>query len=120
MAAIIARTPRRGRCARAPGRSHALWLEEVAAGARFVLRTNSIYALDSAAASGAGVAVLPCFLGDAEARLARVALPSPVPSPELWLAVQQDLQRSPRVRAAIAFLDDVLAETRPLLRGALP
>ncbi|OWT80825.1 MULTISPECIES: LysR family transcriptional regulator [unclassified Achromobacter] len=61
--------------------------------------------------SGAGVAALPCFLGDAEKTLVRVENPATPFCPDLWLITHRDLKRNKAVRAAMdywaeAFLND--------------
>ncbi len=48
------------------------WLEGRISKATVVLRTNEIVAMLEAAASGAGLAVLPCMLADADPRLMRI------------------------------------------------
>jgi DNA-binding transcriptional LysR family regulator len=55
---------------RVPG---ALWLEAHGAGARIVLRGNSIMAVLNACLAGLGVTVLFCHLGDVEPTLVRVS-----------------------------------------------
>lgn len=76
-------------------------------------------ALVAAARAGAGVAVLPRFLGDAEPELVEVALPDAPPAPydTLWLTVHKDLRATPRVRAVKEFLVDTLAKEASALRG---
>jgi DNA-binding transcriptional LysR family regulator len=64
-----------------------------------------------------GVAVLPCFAADDDPGLVPLDGPAPVPH-ELWLLVHGDLRRTPRVRAAIEWLDAVVAAARPRLCGA--
>jgi DNA-binding transcriptional LysR family regulator len=98
-------------------RSGALgWADEL--GGRVVLRATSAGALLAAAAAGAGIGLLPCFLADREPDLARV-LPA-LRTRELWLVVHGDLRRTARARAGLDFLAQVLADAAPLLRGDRP
>ena len=83
---------------------------------RVVVRCNSTAALSSAAAAGVGVAVLPCFAAESDQGLVRLDGPEPVPH-ELWLLVHGDLRRTPRVRAAIEWVDAVVEAARPALCG---
>jgi DNA-binding transcriptional LysR family regulator len=93
------------------------WLAKLAPGARIAFRCNSTAALLAAASAGVGVAVLPCFAADDEPGLVRLEGPEPVPH-ELWLLVHGDLRRTPRVRAAIEWIDEVVEAARPGLCGA--
>jgi DNA-binding transcriptional LysR family regulator len=92
------------------------WLARVAPDRRVVLRCNSTAALQAAARAGVGVAVLPCFLADADPGLVRLDGPEPVPH-ELWLLVHGDLRRTPRVRAVIEWLDALVLAAHGALAG---
>jgi DNA-binding transcriptional LysR family regulator len=96
------------------------WLEEGRQGARFALRSNSRYVQLAAARSGAGVAVLPCYLVDSGQGLIRLCEPDVVPSREAWLVVHQDLQRVARVRAVLDFVAEVFNREKARLRGEQP
>ncbi len=93
------------------------WLAKVAPARRIVFRCNSTAALEAAARAGIGVAVLPCFAADGDPELVRLDGPEPVPN-ELWLLVHGDLRRTPRVRAAIEWIDAVVEAARLGLCGA--
>ncbi|MEW5684006.1 MAG: LysR family transcriptional regulator [Pseudomonadota bacterium] len=91
------------------GVNSADWLAREVPEAAIVYRTNSVVNQMIAARAGVGVALLPCFLGDAEPALVRAA-PEPIAeiSRELWIVTHADLRRTARVRAfmdtAVAFL----------------
>jgi DNA-binding transcriptional LysR family regulator len=92
------------------------WLTRVAPGRKLVFRCNSSLSLLSAARSGAGVVLLPCFLAGTDPTLER--LEGPVPPPhELWAVFHADLGRIPRVRAVIDWVAEVVAQARPALLG---
>ncbi len=92
------------------------WLERVATGRRVVFRSNSTASLVAAARAGLGVAVLPRFVADLDAGLHHLDGPEPV-NHELWLLVHGDLRRSPRVKAVIEWVDELVARARPALTG---
>lgn len=75
------------------------WLEKIAAGRRFVMRSNDQMTLFQAAATNLGITVLPHYL----ARPGKIFLPvdgiaCPI-ARTLWLTVHEDTRRSPRIRA---------------------
>jgi DNA-binding transcriptional LysR family regulator len=93
------------------------WLDRVFPDRHVVFRCNSTAALVAAARAGVGVAVLPCFMAATVPDLEEVEAPEPVAAHEMWLLVHGDLRRTPRVKAAIGWIDDVVAAARPALCG---
>lgn len=85
------------------------WLLGIAAGRPVGCELSDISGHLAAARSGAGVAGLPCFLGDAEPGLIRLAHEGAMFSRDIWLVVHRDLQRSVPVRAVMAFVAKVVA-----------
>ena len=53
--------------------------------------------------------------GEGDPALRRVPAPRAMPPMALWLLYHEDLRRSPRVRAAAAFVDEVVAASRTAL-----
>jgi len=92
------------------------WLAKVGPDRNVVFRSNSTASLLAAVGLGLGVGVLPCFLADADARLRRLEGPEPA-NHELWLLVHGDLRRTPRVRAVIEWVDELVDRARPALSG---
>lgn len=84
------------------------------------LRCNSLFGMYSLIRSGAGVGVLPCYLGDRAGDLKRLSEPLEGESIDLWLLAHQDLRRMARVRVAQDFLIDRLMPLQPLLEGRQP
>jgi len=77
-------------------------------------------ALDMQAAmvrAGAGIAILPCFIGDRDPGLVRVTDDPPVPFRDIWILTHSDLRRTTRIRAFMKFAEDVINENRALLTG---
>lgn len=99
-----------------PGVVEAAWVERLTGGARPAFVTNMTMALLEAARAGAGVAVLPRYLGDRERALARVPMPDE-PTEPIWITVHRDLQHTHRVRAVLDHLAACLHDDRALLRG---
>jgi DNA-binding transcriptional LysR family regulator len=96
----------------------ARWLAERAAGARVVMRTNSMLCAAEAAGAGWGLAALPDFVG-ARAGLVRVAADAIAPN-DLWLVVHPDLQHTGRVRAVLNHLARAVQRAGVLEPGASP
>lgn len=95
------------------------WLEKIAAGRPFALRSNELGIVHQGVRAGLGVSALPHFLGAADPALARLSDPpeAPAPTRDVWLVLHPDLRRSPRVRrvadeiAALIETDRVWLET---------
>jgi DNA-binding transcriptional LysR family regulator len=72
------------------------------------VRMNSYPGILHACASGLGLAVLPCFLGDREARLKRVTGTLADCRRPLWLLHHPDLRNMTRVRVVCNVVQDVM------------
>jgi DNA-binding transcriptional LysR family regulator len=92
------------------------WLHDLLEGKRPVIRVNDWQVLHEAVRSGAGIAVLPCYLADADASLRRIAPLKEVVA-EQWLLVHRDLRALPRVRAVMDAIIRLFHEDRALLEG---
>ncbi len=92
------------------------WLNREAPGVRAVFVSNLSLAVMTAALEGAGIAILPCYIGQSEPRLRRLRMPDE-PKESIWLTVHRDLQHTRRVRAVLDFLNATLAADRALLEG---
>lgn len=86
------------------------WLRARADKAAVVLRSNSAMVRLAAAASGAGIAMLPRLLGDGDARLVAIETEEP-PRQDLFLATHRDLAAVPRIRTTLDFLADTVRRT---------
>ena len=88
----------------------AVWLRKTYPLGRIAFRSNSRHIQAVACASGVGVAVLPCPLGDSHPGLRRVQLASPPPGRDVWLGYHRDLRRLPRLRALLELLVERLGD----------
>jgi DNA-binding transcriptional LysR family regulator len=87
------------------------WLLEIAGSRTVGCELSDISNHLTAARTGAGVAGLPCFLGDAEPGLMRLKYDGAIFSRDIWLVVHRDLRRSAPIRAVMDFVTKVVAES---------
>ena len=92
------------------------WLKKLSGGAAPAFVSTMTLALVAAAKQGAGIAVLPRYLGDPEAALTRIPMPDE-PAEAIWVTVHRDLRRAPRVRVVLDFLIECFARDAGLLVG---
>lgn len=90
--------------------SNQQWLIQAAGTREVACRVSTTAGQQAAARAGAGVANLPCFLGDADEQLVRLPFDGEAHMPDLWLVVHSDLRRSAPVRAVMDYLVEVFAE----------
>jgi DNA-binding transcriptional LysR family regulator len=95
------------------------WLRRFAKGRPFVFRTSDLVGLHSAVRAGLGAAVLPFFVTGSDPDLVCIQQEG-VPARDVWLVVHEDVRRSPRVRAVMDVLVEILARERALLEGNDP
>lgn len=86
------------------------WLDAFIADRPVSFRANDSFSLAAVVAAGLGVALLPEFLGDQDRRLVRLDCLSPPPRRDIWMAVHDDLRRTPRIRAVMDFLIETLGK----------
>lgn len=94
----------------------AQWLRAHAKPERIVLRGNSIAAVANAAASGLGIAPLPCFAAEQAPGLVRLT-PELIGAREIVLVVHPDLVKVARVRAVVDFLVELFERDVALWSG---
>jgi DNA-binding transcriptional LysR family regulator len=95
----------------------AKWLKEHADERRIVYKINTMIGLAEAAAGGAGLVLLPCYVGTAVLGLAQLSPPLPELEGELWLLAHPDLRNTARVRAFLDFCADEIARRRDVIEG---
>ncbi len=96
------------------------WVLDLLGGARPGVRVNNWLVLQRAVRVGAGLAVLPCYLGDADPALSRVGSVLHEVAADQWLLVHRDLRALPRVRAVIDALVRLFQAERAAIEGRLP
>lgn len=93
------------------------WIEAHATKGCVVLRTINTLAQLEAAVGGMGIAVLPCYAGDAEPELVRLVPSSKCVRNPVWLVVHEDMRQSARIRAISDFLAAELRAMTPRFTG---
>ncbi|SDF64317.1 DNA-binding transcriptional regulator, LysR family [Onishia taeanensis] len=93
------------------------WMESQSVASACRYRVDSMLGMLSAVREGAGVAVLPCYLADADSRLVRLSEPLAELSTDLWLLTHPDLRRVARIRAFLDFIAEAIIERQARLRG---
>lgn len=81
------------------------------------LRCNSLQSLTGLVEAGAGLGVLPCYLGDTRNSLERVHGPLEGYGTGLWLLTHQDLRRMARIRVVLEELAERLTQKCPTIEG---
>lgn len=99
-----------------PGDVDSDWLQHISGDTPPIFTSVLSVALAGAARAGAGIAVLPRYLGDAEPELEHLPMPDE-PKESLWLTVHRDLRATPRVRAVLDFLVATFQRERSALGG---
>lgn len=77
------------------------WVKRMLPQARLAFGSNNRGAQARMCAEGAGLAVLPCPLGDSMQGLVRVELDEAPPGRDVWLGYHRDLRRLARLRALL-------------------
>ena len=83
-------------------------------GGKFVFRSSSSMAQQAAVAAGTGIAMLHLLAAGDDPRVERVLAEEIEARRTYWLVLHADLQRVPRVRAVIEFLDALVRRMQPL------
>jgi len=97
--------------------SQSAWFDAVAAQGVLRCRLGEVHLRHRAAADGLGVALLPCFLGDADGRLQRLGDPVPELAEDIYLMLHGDLRRDAAVRAVAEALAALFRRQRHALSG---
>jgi DNA-binding transcriptional LysR family regulator len=95
----------------------ARFLEELVPSSCIAIRCTDLGSQVAAVEVGLGIAVLPCFAGDARPSLVRLFEPEASLSSELWLVWHGELRRTGRVRALVEHLATALAAERARFEG---
>ena len=90
-------------------------LDQIAPEAHVLFRSSSSTAQQAAVASGIGLGVLHALAAERDKRLVRLLADDVEVVRSYWLVVHSDLSRSPRIRAVMAFLDELTHEYATML-----
>lgn len=93
------------------------YLSEFHSDLQATVRSSSINAQLQLLAAGAGVGVLPCFMGDREPHVVRV-LPAIRITRSFWVVTHRDNHQLGKVKFLSGWLSDLVAEHRASLRPA--
>jgi DNA-binding transcriptional LysR family regulator len=96
------------------------WLHALLENKRPAIRCNDWQIVLEAVRSGAGVAVLPCYLAGGDPALRRIGAPLKEVAADQWLLVHRDLRALPRIRAVMDAIIRLFHEERALLEGRTP
>ncbi len=88
-------------------------------GDRIGVRGNDVHSVREMVAAGAGLSIFPCFVGDSDPRLVRIAQPITELETEQWLVTHHEERHRPEVRMVADRVAAVLRENAPLFRGEL-
>jgi DNA-binding transcriptional LysR family regulator len=93
------------------------WSRSLTAGARVAARMQTWQGRLAAVEAGAGIAVLPCFLGDASKLVRRLGKPSDILHHDLWLLVHRELRQVARIRVVYDFVIALVEKNAAAFEG---
>jgi DNA-binding transcriptional LysR family regulator len=93
------------------------WIERNVDPRRQACRVNSVLSIAESIAAGAGVGILPCYVGNSHADLVRIGDPIGELDTGLWVLTHPDLRHSARVRAFTDYVGTELAKLRKTIEG---
>lgn len=88
-------------------------------GDRVGIRANDGLTVRELVVNGAGLAVLPCFVGDDDPRLVRIARLIPELTSEQWLVTHHEQRHDPEIRKVVDRIAALLRERRALFAGEM-
>lgn len=94
------------------------WVAETVRPSRVLCTATDIVTLAELTKSGAGIAVLPCVLGDAAPSLRRLSGAAPVCTRELWLLSHPENKGVKRITVFADWLVDLMKRNRAQLAAA--
>lgn len=89
-------------------------------GDRIATRGNDAMSLLDLVAAGAGISVFPCFIGDADPCIARMAGTIAELETEQWLVCHHEERHSPAIRTVTDRIATLMRNNAPLFRGETP
>jgi DNA-binding transcriptional LysR family regulator len=101
------------------GTHSARWLQ-AHHGDRIAIRGNDAMSVRELVAAGAGLSVFPCFVGDSDPRLVRVANPIAELETDQWLVSHHEERHEPAVRTVGDRIAALMKDAGPLFKGLRP
>ena len=95
------------------------WLRGQQANIRVVFRANSMMGQLIAVQAGLGIAILPCFMGDADPNLEKLFSVTEEGDYHVWLLVHSDFRQTARVRAFVEFVSKAVISERDIYEGTI-
>ena len=92
------------------------WMEQAQGGIDTSGGADSFLVLREMVAAGMGQSILPCYVGDPDARLHRISA-APHMTVPIWVASHADLADAPRLRTLRRQLAEALLDLAPILTG---
>jgi len=94
------------------------YLDDVAGGLKAMLSSTSVNAQATMVRHGAGLGILPCFIGESDPALVRMLADEIDIRRAFWLVVHRDVRGIARVKAFVDWLDALVPRLAPLIRGS--
>jgi len=98
---------------------HTSWTKEACPSRDHNFYVDDTLLTVAALRAGAGLAYLPCFMGDSDPTLARFRAPEDKHDLGLWLVYHNDLRRTKRVRLFREHMQREIPDLRPLFEGRM-
>jgi DNA-binding transcriptional LysR family regulator len=93
------------------------WIAAHVPSDRIGFRSNSLVNQLMAVRAKLGIALLPCYLADADGGVRRISGVLPDLASELWIVTHQDLKNTARIRAFLTVIGDAVAASRRSFEG---
>jgi len=102
------------------GQTHSARWMQARHGDRIAVRGNDAMGVRELVAAGAGLSVFPCFVGDSDPRLVRVAPPIGELETDQWLVSHHEERHEPAVHAVAERIAALMRRHGALFRGDMP
>jgi DNA-binding transcriptional LysR family regulator len=102
------------------GQTHSARWMQARHGDRIAVSGHDAMSVRELVANGAGLSVFPCFVGDSDPRLVRVAAPVKELETDQWLVSHHEERHDPSVRAVSERIAALMHRNAALFRGELP
>ena len=89
-------------------------------GDRIAVRGNDVHSVLELVAAGAGLSVFPCFVGDSDPRIVRMAAPIAELQTEQWLVSHHEERHRPEIRRVADRVAALMHQHAALFRGDAP